>query len=316
MAMAELCSFERVELQAAQMERRRLARDLHDCVSPYVYAIALTAASVERLWSSDRERAEVQIVELDALVHSALAEMRVLLDVLRPTELEREGVAAALRKRISRFSTHSHVVLHATLAPEPAVPLDTKEAIYRVGLEALHNAAKHAGPSTVEVRLEQQRDALLLEVSDDGQGFDSQRQWPGHFGLSFMRERMTGVGGWLDIESAEGAGTRIFARVPLSGTGAAVTDPERGRSSGWHAASDSAVLEQRQRLAARLDSSVALWLGGIALNVRAAGIRTEMPMAAREIHALAQTILAELRSIIVELRLESTTPPGQSARGE
>src|SRR5215475_2847733 len=148
MAMAELCSFERVEQQAAQMERRRLARDLHDCVSPYVYAIALTAASAERLWSSDRARAAAEIVELDALVHSALAEMRVLLYVLRPTELEREGVAAALRKRLSRMSMHSHVVLRATLAPEPAVPLDTKEAIYRVGLEALHNAAKHARPST------------------------------------------------------------------------------------------------------------------------------------------------------------------------
>jgi signal transduction histidine kinase len=101
------------------------------------------------------------------------------------------------------------------LGSEPEVPAPTKEALYRVAQEALHNAAKHARARTLDLVLDVGQGGVELCVADDGRGFDPHADFPGHLGLRFMRERAAAVGGTLEIESAPGAGTRLSVRVPV-----------------------------------------------------------------------------------------------------
>src|ERR1700738_2952700 len=104
--------------------------------------------------------------------------------------------------------------MDATDEPE-AVPA-IKEALYRVGQEALNNAAKHAGAQAVLITLEASAGELVLRVRDDGRGFHAGKSFPGHLGLRSMRERAASVGGVIVIRSALGQGTDVTIRVPTS----------------------------------------------------------------------------------------------------
>jgi signal transduction histidine kinase len=101
------------------------------------------------------------------------------------------------------------------LGEEPDLPLETKEAVYRIAQEALHNTVKHARASRAELKLERDARGIALEVSDDGAGFDPEESFSGHLGLKSMRERATRLGGTLWVESAPGEGTSIRVRIPL-----------------------------------------------------------------------------------------------------
>jgi signal transduction histidine kinase len=94
------------------------------------------------------------------------------------------------------------------------LPLETKEALYRIAQEALHNVVKHARASKADLKLECEAGDIVLEISDDGAGFDSSEDFSGHLGLKSMRERVARLGGRLRIESAPGRGTRIRALIP------------------------------------------------------------------------------------------------------
>jgi signal transduction histidine kinase len=100
------------------------------------------------------------------------------------------------------------------LGLEPDLPLPVKQDLYRIAQEALHNTVKHAEAHMVSLSLIQTRDTVILEVRDDGVGFDPAGAFPGHLGLRSMQERIKQLGGVLSIESAPGHGTTISARVP------------------------------------------------------------------------------------------------------
>jgi signal transduction histidine kinase len=126
--------------------------------------------------------------------------------------------AAALRARYA-------LEVEATLGNEPDVPLPTKEALYRIAQEALHNTVKHAQAKRVWLRLETQAGAITLETRDDGAGFDAGGEFPGT--LAFGQwGRVERLGGSLAIHSVPGDGTRVLAhvrtctRAPSAGTGA------------------------------------------------------------------------------------------------
>jgi signal transduction histidine kinase len=92
---------------------------------------------------------------------------------------------------------------------------ESKQALYRIAQEALHNAGRHARATRVRVVLSQDDSQVLLEIEDNGVGFDSQSAFPGHFGLNTMRERATDLGGRLDIESRPGTGTLVRVVIPV-----------------------------------------------------------------------------------------------------
>ena len=106
------------------------------------------------------------------------------------------------------------MLIQTDLCEEPALPLQAKQELYRIAQEALHNTVKHARASTVELVLRRMANTVILEVGDDGVGFDPRGSFPGHLGLHSMQERARGLGGRLQIESAPGQGTHMLAQVP------------------------------------------------------------------------------------------------------
>jgi signal transduction histidine kinase len=101
--------------------------------------------------------------------------------------------------------------------------LDVKAELLRIGQEAMHNIAKHAHARRVQLRLASEEASLLLEIADDGGGFDTNRQFPGHLGLVSMGERIQQLGGRLKVSSVIGQGTRIRAQIPLRASANLIT---------------------------------------------------------------------------------------------
>jgi len=203
---------------AAVEERQRLARELHDSVSQALYGIALGARTARKLLDRDASLMTKQLVgPLDyvlQLAEAGLAEMRALIFELRPESLAQEGLVAAIEKQAASLRARHQLDVQTDLMQEPEIALDSKQVLYRIAQEALHNIIKHARATRVDVRLVQQAGWLVLAVQDNGHGFDTGGEFPGHLGLKSMRERAIQLGGTLDIESAPGQGTCVRVHIP------------------------------------------------------------------------------------------------------
>lgn len=203
---------------AGLAERQRLARDLHDSVSQALFSMTMHARAAERRLADlgpEADRAREEVAMLHELTRGALAEMRALIFELRPQSLTDEGLVAALRRQGAAVSAREHVSVEVH-GPQERLPLGAaaEEHLYRIALEAVHNAVKHGHPTTVVVDVAAEED-VRLEVVDDGIGFDPARSRPGHLGLGTMRERAESLGGTLDVTSRPGAGTTVVATVPV-----------------------------------------------------------------------------------------------------
>jgi PAS domain S-box-containing protein len=202
--------------KVALEERQRLARDLHDSVSQAVYGIALGARSAKELLSKDPAQVHEPLEYVLRLSEAALAEMRALIFELRPEALEREGLTGALKHHTAVLRARHGIAVEESFAAEPAMSWESKQALYRIAQEALHNAGRHARATQVRIGLTQDDTQIGLEVWDNGVGFDPESEHPGHFGLNTMRERATELGGSLEIESRPQAGTRVRASIPAN----------------------------------------------------------------------------------------------------
>jgi signal transduction histidine kinase len=143
-----------------------------------------------------------------------LAEMRALISELRPETLAQEGLVAALERHVESVRALHKLHVDAHFGAEPDLPLTAKEALYRIAREALHNCVKHARAQSVSLSMQAVDDAIVLEIADDGVGFDAAAEYPGHLGLGSMAERARTVGGQLTIESEPLRGTRVTVRIP------------------------------------------------------------------------------------------------------
>jgi signal transduction histidine kinase len=206
---------EQAQELAALQERQRLARELHDSVSQGLYCINMGAITAREALDSDPGEAIAPLEYVIALAEAGLAEMRALIFELRPESLASEGVVAAITKQVDVLRTRYKLSVDAQLSEEPPLPLERKQALYRITQEALHNIVKHACASTVTLRLTRQEGELILQVCDDGKGFDPTGPFPGHLGLLSMQERAAQMGGACSIESAPGRGTYCRVCIPL-----------------------------------------------------------------------------------------------------
>jgi PAS domain S-box-containing protein len=200
--------------KVALEERQRLARDLHDSVSQAVYGIALAARSAQELLAKDPALVQEPLEYLLRLSEAALAEMRALIFELRPEALDREGLTGALKHHTAALRARYGITVEESLVTEPVLSFESKQGLYRIAQEALHNAARHARAKRVVIELAQTNSDIRLEISDDGVGFDSRDSRSGHYGLNTMRERASELGGTLEIDSRMGAGTTIRAVIP------------------------------------------------------------------------------------------------------
>jgi signal transduction histidine kinase len=215
-AMENAQLYEQAQELAAVEERQRLARELHDSVSQALYGIALGLHTARIQLERDPQELPESLDYLLSLAEAALDEMRALIFELRPESLATEGLVTVLTKQAAALQARHGVEVHTELCDEPDVPLKVKQELCRVAQEALHNTAKHAHAGRVDLRLNWTPEAIVLEICDNGIGFDPAGSFPGHLGLHSMRERVTHLGGMLQIESAPGQGTRIHLRLPVS----------------------------------------------------------------------------------------------------
>jgi signal transduction histidine kinase len=213
--------YERSRELSTLAERNRLALDLHDAVSQKLFGVVLAAESAATLL--DREpagdQARAQIARVGVLAGEALDELRALIDELRPPDLERDGLCGALRKQIDVLrGVHPAQIDLETDDAATAGPARDAEVL-RVAQEAIANALRHAGARRVGIALRARPDGegggLVLEVSDDGAGFDpsAPELRARRLGLTSMEERAARLGGTLAIRSAPGAGTTVRLEV-------------------------------------------------------------------------------------------------------
>ena len=195
-------------------ERNRLALELHDVVSQKLFSVVLTAEAAATLLDRDPAAARVRLERVGTLARESLDELRSLIDELRPPELERDGLAAALRKHVEVLAPLHGAEIGADLDEIPAEP-ERDRQVLRVAQEALNNALRHAAATRVELALHTRDGGLELEVADDGIGFDPDdpELRARRLGLTSMEERAARAGGTLEIESVAGRGTRVRLRV-------------------------------------------------------------------------------------------------------
>ncbi len=195
---------------AADDERRRIERDLHDGAQQRLVALGINLGMAAERAGDDGDHAAAVMRRLAEEVEHALDELRALTHGVYPAPLAGGGVVEGLRAA----AQHNPLPMTILGAGIRRYSPEIESAVYFCCLEAMQNAAKHATGATAVVIDLSHADTLRLEVRDDGAGFDIDRVAPG-FGLTSMRDRLAAVGGELVIVSSPGHGTRVIGSVPL-----------------------------------------------------------------------------------------------------
>ncbi|MFI9779771.1 GAF domain-containing sensor histidine kinase [Streptomyces sp. NPDC051956] len=203
------------ELTIAE-ERSRLAHELHDAVSQKLFSLRLTAQAAAALVDRDPSRAKGELQHVAELAAEAADELRAAVVELRPAALDEDGLIATLRTQIQVLDRAHSAHVTFDCGGIRALPAAQEEAMLRVAQEALHNALRHSGAEHVRVTLDKRGPGAVLRVTDDGSGFEREavRRAGRHLGLVSMRDRSSGVGGRLTVESEPGKGTTIEMEVP------------------------------------------------------------------------------------------------------
>jgi signal transduction histidine kinase len=210
---------DQIRALAVDEERDRLARELHDGVKQHLFSLAMTASAIRTHVDGQQDvspdLAEM-VHEVETTAKTVQRELTRLIENLRPGSLEEKGLAAALNDYTLLFGAREHILVYldvqgndALLAPSVA------ESLYRVAQEALHNVARHARATRVDVRLRCLPEQATLTLCDNGVGFDTGQAHHG-LGLENMQDRMMTVGGRLTIDSEIGVGTTVRAEVALT----------------------------------------------------------------------------------------------------
>ena len=200
---------------AQELERRRLARELHDETGQALSSILLGLKALDEKVESDDAREAVSTVR--ELVVATLRDVRRLAIELRPKVLDDFGLVPALERLTETFGgqTGIGVRFESGLADE-RLPAEVETALYRIVQESLTNIVKHSRARNISIVLVRKPAAVAAVIEDDGQGFDPAAVREGGIGLVGMRERVGLLDGRLKIESIEGSGTTLVAEVPLA----------------------------------------------------------------------------------------------------
>jgi signal transduction histidine kinase len=213
---------DQVRALAVVEERNRLARELHDSVKQHLFSLAMTASAVRSqiaTWEAHdialASELEEMVCEMEAAAQAAQRETTRLIEDLRPAPLQERGLAAALNDYTLLFGAQQHLLIYLDVrCDETWLPPLVTESLYRVAQEALHNVARHARASRVDVALVGTGDRITLTIGDNGTGFDPRSTRKG-LGISSMEDRLLSVGGRLQVRSEPGTGTTIRAEVEV-----------------------------------------------------------------------------------------------------
>ena len=201
-------------VEAQELERRRLARELHDETGQALTSILLGLKALEERTDDPDSRAATG--ELRELVVSTLQDVRRLAVELRPSALDDFGLVAALERLAASFAEQTGITVDfQTALADERLPEEVETALYRIVQESLTNVVKHARARRVSILLARKNGAVKAVVEDDGRGFDPVQEPDDGFGLVGMRERLALLGGRLEVESGRDGGTTIAAEVPV-----------------------------------------------------------------------------------------------------
>lgn len=214
----ELAEARRTEGARAVEERRRIARDLHDSVSQPLFSAVLHTRTAQKVLAQEggdpSGRVGRSVAAIADLTRSVQSEMRSLIFELHRDPVH-DGLVAALARHASGLGSSDGLTIDVR-GPEPRLALSelVETQLFAIGREALANVHKHAGASAAQVRVRAQHGQVIVEVRDNGRGFDPAAGHPGHFGLDSMRSRAAEIGGRITITSAPGSGTLVRVCVP------------------------------------------------------------------------------------------------------
>jgi signal transduction histidine kinase len=206
----QLIESERLRKIAVEIERNRLARDLHDSVSQTLFSVATIAEALPRVWQLNPEVAQQGLEELTRLTQGALAEMRNLLIELRPNGLVEKPLSELLQQLTKGIQGRASLQIITTVeADHSSLSNEVKLVFYRITQEALNNIIKYAQATQVSVSLSSDSQEIVLRISDNGRGFDSSKIPSGHLGIAIMKERSESIGAIFHLSTNPGEGTEI-----------------------------------------------------------------------------------------------------------
>jgi two-component system, NarL family, sensor histidine kinase DevS len=202
-------------VDAQELERARLARELHDETGQALTSILLGLKHLDDVVETDEAREATASIR--ELVASTLQDVRRLAVELRPSALDDFGLVAAVERLAANLSEQSDLVvdLEAQLG-DRRLPPEAETALYRIVQEALTNVVKHAAAHRVSITLVRKEASAVVVIEDDGRGFDPEAVRAGALGFTGMRERVELVGGRLTVEASPGAGTTLVAEVHIT----------------------------------------------------------------------------------------------------
>ena len=202
-------------VDAQELERARLARELHDETGQALTSILLGLKHLDDVVETDEAREATASIR--ELVAATLQDVRRLAVELRPSALDDFGLVPAVERLASNLSEQSDLVvdLEARLG-DRRLPPEAETALYRIVQEGLTNVVKHAAAHRVSITLVRKEAAAVVVIEDDGQGFDPEAVRAGALGFTGMRERVELVGGRLTVETSPGAGTTVVAEVHVA----------------------------------------------------------------------------------------------------
>ncbi|NTU78717.1 MAG: sensor histidine kinase [Chloroflexales bacterium] len=220
-------------LEIAEREVGRIILDIHDGPVQNIFAALSQLYVVQKRMAQqpsppgeELERVRRSI----GLLENALNDIRTFMGAFRPPEFERRDLVSILEGLVIQHEELTGNTVSLVLDGElPAVPLPVKISLYRILQEALSNAVRHGSANQHSILLRSEGHSIMMEVADNGRGFDvaavMQRPLAGHFGLEGMHERVILLGGSLSIESSPGLGTRVCVEIPVAARPAATPLP-------------------------------------------------------------------------------------------
>jgi signal transduction histidine kinase len=212
---------EQVQQLVVVEERDRIGQELHDGIIQTLYAVTLSLEDASDLLADDPAEASARIDRAIDTVHESIRDIRNFVLGLRPHLLERSDLVGGLAALADEFRLNTmvdtEIELDERVEAAGALSDAGRAQLIQITREALSNSARHSGASRAHIRLTQDTGGLLLEIDDNGRGFDPAGVRGGdHQGLINMRDRATSMGGQLEVHSAPGSGTRISVRLPRS----------------------------------------------------------------------------------------------------
>ncbi|GCE18479.1 HAMP domain-containing sensor histidine kinase [Dictyobacter kobayashii] len=201
---------------ASLEERNRLARDLHDSVKQQVFVVAMQVGAIRLLMGKDIAVARQRLDDMEQLVREIQKELSALIRELRPVALEGRSLGQALQAYVKQWQDQTWIAANVDVEEPCVCSPNLEDALFRVAQEALSNVARHSNATQVQVQLQCSGELVVLRISDNGKGFQSDKLEKRGVGLLSMQERIHELGGQIEISSTTGKGTQIYIQCAVA----------------------------------------------------------------------------------------------------